>query len=397
MNWSRLVAITAGAQLAAAQTNYSQYVNPFIGAEGPIPGYAYGGGDIFVGGAVPFGVVKLGIDTREDRVDIATPNGGYTPQGTVTGISMMHESGTGGCPKYGVISQMPLGSITAPVNILNETTYWKKREGTDEATVGYFHADLEDGIGFSLSGARHAGIMRYDFPANGEKHILVDVSHFLPDPQEGFCTQYYVDGSISISDDGKNYTGHGTYAGGFNLGAPYTVYFCGEFDSAPVEAKTFTGLNTTRVVSGTPPQPTFGGKSAEAGSEGNRVGALFSWNAPNASSGALTVSSKVGISFISKEKACMVKDTEIPSWDLQNTVEAAQDEWNKDIFSTIQVDTGPEANQTLLTLLYSSLYFMHLMPSDRTGENPLWESDEPSWDDFYCICRFSCYERMIKL
>lgn len=107
---------------------------------------------------------------------------------------------------------------------------------------------------------------------------------------------------------------------------------------------------------------------------------------------ATTVSSKVGISFISIEKACTFKDTEITSWDQQETIKAAQDEWNQDIFNTVQVDTGPDANQTLLTLLYSSLYFMHLMPSDRTGENPLWESDEPSWDDFYCICK-SIYHR----
>lgn len=165
------------------------------------------------------------------------------------------------------------------------------------------------------------------------------------------------------------------------------VYFCGEFENTPVEAKTFTGLNTTRIVNGSPPQPTFGGNSAEAGSEGNRVGALFSWGTSNDSTEASTVTSKVGISFISSEKACMFKDTEIGSWNEQDTVKAAQDEWNEDIFSTIRVDTSPEANQTSITLLYSSLYFMHLMPSDRTGENPLWDSEEPSWDDFYCICR----------
>ena len=117
---------------------------------------------------------------------------------------------------------MPLTSIASPVNILNETTYWQKRVGTDQATVGHFHADLENGVGFSLAGARHAGILRYDFPAGAEKHVLVDVSHFLPDPPGGFCTQYYVDGSISISDGGKKYVGYGTYGGGFNLGAPYT-------------------------------------------------------------------------------------------------------------------------------------------------------------------------------
>ena len=89
--------------LVAAQVDYAQYVNPFIGAEGPIPGMAFGGGDIFVGGAVPYGVTKVGIDTYETIEGTAAPNGvlngGFTPEGNVTGVSMMHVSGTGGCPK----------------------------------------------------------------------------------------------------------------------------------------------------------------------------------------------------------------------------------------------------------------------------------------------------------
>jgi putative alpha-1,2-mannosidase len=83
----------------AAQVDYAQYVNPFLGADGPTPGRVFGGGDIFVGGAVPYGVVKIGIDTYETNPQMAVLNGGYTPEGNVTGVSMMHVSGTGGCPK----------------------------------------------------------------------------------------------------------------------------------------------------------------------------------------------------------------------------------------------------------------------------------------------------------
>lgn len=57
---------------AVAQVEYSQYVNPFIGGEGPMPGLAYGGGDIFVGGSLPFGVAKVGIDTYETIVFFST-------------------------------------------------------------------------------------------------------------------------------------------------------------------------------------------------------------------------------------------------------------------------------------------------------------------------------------
>jgi putative alpha-1,2-mannosidase len=79
---------------------------------------------------------------------------------------------------------------------------------------------------------------------------------------------------------------------------------------------------------------------------------------------------------------------EIPSWKLNDTVADAVDEWNRDVFDKIQVPIDDSANMTHVRLLYSSLYFMHLIPSDRTGENPLWDSGEPYWDDFYTMCEF---------
>lgn len=108
----------------------------------------------------------------------------------------------------------------------------------------------------------------------------------------------------------------------------------------------------------------------------NRIGSLFEFPA-NASS----VTSKVGISWISAEKACRFLE-EIPSWDLTTTVEAAKDQWNTEVLSKIDVQTE---NQTQLEMFYTGLYHSHLLPSDRTGENPNWQSDEPYYDDFYTI------------
>jgi putative alpha-1,2-mannosidase len=194
------------AHCSSAQVDYSQFVNPLIGSEGPLPGYAFGGGDIFVGAAVPFGVAKVGIDTYEDNITIATLNGGYTPKGKVTAISMMHESGTGGYPKYGIIPQMPLTTVAPPVNLLDNQTYWQTREVNDTARVGYFQMQLENGVTVQLSGARHSGIIQYSFPS-GEKHILVDVSHYLPSETGGYSNQYYIGGEIHLQSNGI-YTGY---------------------------------------------------------------------------------------------------------------------------------------------------------------------------------------------
>ena len=115
--------------------------------------------------------------------------------------------------------------------------------------------------------------------------------------------------------------------------------------------------------------------SEKSGPLNDRVGALFSWS--NAGNNA-TVRSRVGISMISAQKACKYKDDEIKSWNVQDTRNAAIQEWNDNVFSRIRVPTDESQNRTNLVLLYSSLYFMHLMPSDRTGENPLWPSED-SW------------------
>jgi putative alpha-1,2-mannosidase len=128
------LAIAIVRSVIAQDVDYSQFVNPFVGSEGGIPGYVYGGGDIFVGGAVPFGMVKIGLDTYEEPINQSALNGGWTPQGSVTGISMLHESGTGGGPKYGFPAQMPLASLEG-VNPLDNKTYWQTRVGP-QITVG---------------------------------------------------------------------------------------------------------------------------------------------------------------------------------------------------------------------------------------------------------------------
>lgn len=50
--------------LASCQSA-TQYVNQFIGTQGTVPGTSYNGGNVFPGATLPFGAVKVGIDTTE--------------------------------------------------------------------------------------------------------------------------------------------------------------------------------------------------------------------------------------------------------------------------------------------------------------------------------------------
>ncbi|KAJ6157867.1 hypothetical protein N7470_005459 [Penicillium chermesinum] len=349
----------------AAELDLSQYVNPFIGSEGP-DGSGFGGGDIFLGATLPFGVVKLGIDSTATNWSTAVLNGGWTPGGNVSAISMLHESGTGGAPKYGLIAQMPLASMDG-VNVLDNLTYSQPRVGHDRASVGYYKTQLKSGVTFELSASRHAGIVDYKFP-DGEKHILIDISHYLPASPGDTGGQVFIGGELQIEDGGA-YSGFGTYAGGWNDGAPFTVYFYGEFSDSPDQSKTFSGINTDpmahwqTVANAGPSRPSFeNATKVTSGPMNNRIGVLMSWNDGPASN----ITSRVGISFISTAKARSYIRKEIPSWKLNDTVAASVTEWNKDVFNKIQVPLDDSANMT-------------------HWENPLWTSDEPYWDDFYTM------------
>jgi predicted alpha-1,2-mannosidase len=97
--------------------------------------------------------------------------------------------------------------------------------------------------------------------------------------------------------------------------------------------------------------------------------------------GSTVVSSRVGISWISNAKACQNLDDEIPSGTTFNTVVGGtKSAWNSQVLSTI---TTTSTNTTNLDLLYTSLYFMNLLPTNQTGENPGWTSTEPYYSDIF--------------
>jgi putative alpha-1,2-mannosidase len=93
------------------------------------------------------------------------------------------------------------------------------------------------------------------------------------------------------------------------------------------------------------------------------------------------VVSRVGVSFISESQACANVNAEIPQGTSLATVrQGTRDAWNSQVLSKV---TTTDTNVTKLNQLYSALYFMHLLPTNKTGENPLWDSGEPYYDDIF--------------
>lgn len=93
------------------------------------------------------------------------------------------------------------------------------------------------------------------------------------------------------------------------------------------------------------------------------------------------VISRVGISWISTTKACRNVQDEIPAkTSLDTVVQDTKFEWDTKVLNKV---TTTNTNDTNLQLLYTSLYFMHLIPTNQTGENPNWTSSEPYYQDIF--------------
>lgn len=430
----------------AVHARLSDFVDPLIGTEGSTPGSAIAGGNSFPGSSLPWAMAKPGIDTSYLGLPNGTAvdcNAGYSPLGNVTGVSMTHVSGTGGVPTYGLISQMPLYGDLSGVNLADNTTYWQNRSLADEkASVGLFTTRLLSGVEIEVTSSNHSGLMRYTFPsaatqssydndtAQGavsvaavptlyasaaDAHVLVDLTHVLPGYSTESYSQKFLHGDLHLRGGQAgmpSYFGSATYTGGWSQPESHTLYFCGNFsspDSSLAPTSAYVTQNTQNGVMGAgtsswpydPVEPpsfsdrpiprSYNDVTTYVGS-GMGIGALFSWSPSGTNSSAPNIlEARIGISYISAEQACSNVASELPrNMSFEDVVEQAKTEWESEVLSTIEViDDGSEtsSNTTLKCMLYTALYQTGLMPTDKTGENPWWQTNasEPYFDDHYTL------------
>jgi predicted alpha-1,2-mannosidase len=324
--------------------NLSKYVDPFIGTQG--------GGNTFPGASYPFGMVKLGPDCGDLQ-----SNMGYLKDGKIRGFSHLHVSGTGGGPKYGNILVYPfMGDV-------RETGYGSER-GKETAKAGYFSAELTEGnIKAELTCTHKTGIHRYTFKNSGKAGILIDAGSFLGKATCCFENQNLVGSEIKVISN-TEISGYNRISGGWNAGSPFSVYFYAIFNTP---AETFGTWKS-------------GNKHANNKTEfdsGEPVGAWFVYN--NNSQKQIEV--RVGISFVSEEKAKENCKKEAVGVTFEQALENAKAAWDN-YLQRVEVESE---NTIERTKFYTALYHTLLQPSDRTGENAGWQNTIPYYDDFYCI------------
>jgi predicted alpha-1,2-mannosidase len=351
----KLSAYIFGLLLAAAvaplyaQKSVIQYVDPFIGTENS--------GNVFPGPSMPFGMVRLSADCKVVNGKSPNTNSGYISKGEVYGFSHTHVSGTGGGAKYGNVLIMP---VTGDVNLNDHKTAISQ----EIATAGYYTAQLNRyHIKAELTTTHSTGLHRYTFPQTNNAHILVDAASFLV---KGSTIQKLINSSVKLTSP-TEVEGYGTVAGGWNEGAPYTVFFYAQFNKPAISQRTWRNgiLSPDKEV------------KANQNSLPVASGAVLSYTMQK--NEQLVI--KVGISFISVEKARQNLAHEALNKTFDQVKQNAANEWDN-LLQRVQVQGGSDADKIRF---YTALYHVMLMPSNRTRENPLWQSTEPYYDDYYAI------------
>lgn len=368
-NAASTIVTSSGTSSASSSTPSSEsgsdifrYIDPLIGT--------INGGHVFPGASLPFGMAKAVADVNGEN------QGGYASDNSnVTGFSHMHDSGTGGSPSLGNFPIFPqAGCVNDQIDgcqfpITDRAV--PRANGSIVATPGYFAITLESQIRAEMTVSNHTALYRFTFPQNPVEQNSTLSPLILADLTD--LTESRQNASISVDPQSGQITGTGTFMPSFGY-STYVLHFCADFEGAPMRD---TGIFFNNRA-GTEP------KNVSVTPDGvNKVlpaGAWVRFNKPTSNNQILV---RVGVSFISREQACSNANKEIPTFDFNSTHETAKDVWAKQLGTIEIVPQGVDKN--FQTTFWSGLYRTMLSPQDYTGENYLWQSDEPYYDSYYCI------------
>ncbi|KAI2625806.1 glycoside hydrolase family 92 protein [Hypoxylon sp. NC1633] len=358
-------------KLSPRDTNSSlggyNFVDPLIGTRN--------GGHVFAGANLPFGMAKAVADVTSDN------QAGYASNGSpVTGFSHMHDSGTGGASSLG---NFPIFAYPGCVNDdVNGCVFPKRQrqveivDGSVSARPGYFTIGLKSGVKAEITAANRTALYNFTFFSNATGNattgaplsplFIVDLTD-LPDTR--------LDGNASVDPNTGRMTGSGTFQPSFGTGS-YTLHFCADFLQGNSIRDTGVFVNTR---AGSEP------KTVVMGHDNNSPplpGGTYTWF--NEVEEGATITVRVGLSFMSVDQACTTAETEIPDFSFEKTLATAEEIWS-DKLSVLSIDTTGFTDTDLQVIFWSGVYRAMLSPQDYTGENYLWESDEPYYDSWYCI------------
>lgn len=316
------------------------------------------------------------------------------PQYRVTGFSQLHDDGTGGdiplsnfklfpqptCASFvECLTTLRARSVSRALKEVPEGSSFAIHGSTvapdDYGRPGYFSTNLSTGVRVELTATRRAALHRYTFPSrpasttapirpnetDWRPRILVDITN-----DGKFSGAYpYVD----IIPESGRITGGARFSSSFGAGT-YRAHVCVDFRDARAPEEVLVPAEYGVYVG-----PTITANATEfVGNRWGERGAIMTFEAP-------TVLARVGVSFISSQKACANAEEEIPDFNFEGVKEDARQTWNE-LLGRFEVAAGEQERDTAV-LFYSSvsgnrsntaymmriisglqLYRSHIVPSD---------------------------------
>jgi predicted alpha-1,2-mannosidase len=323
-------------------------------------------GNIIPGVSVPFGMVKLSPNIRNNW----TPTSAYRADEPIIGFSHTQTSGTGGSPRYGNILIIP----QIDTLVLKELVKYPKIN--EYAEPGYYTSTLKSRNSYTraeLTASKKVGFHQYTFTKKYAKtnelnaNFIIDVSNTTHRISNGKPSTYWKNGYVNIMPDKSAVEGYATFEGGWGGLNPYTIYFYLQFDQPFVSSDVWQDSILLKRKYLATENKDFSEK---------RFGAVVSFSKKNGEQVGL----KVGISYLSLENA-MLNLREKENLTFDKAKEEASMLWANQL-NKIEVKGGDISAQKLF---YSALRNTMLMPTDVTGEVPGWNPNTPHFWDFYCM------------
>lgn len=322
--------VAATASLAVAQTAFES-VNPLIGTANE--------GNTFPGASAPFGMVQWSPDTT---------NGWYYYNGSsIRGFSLTHLSGVG-CPIQGDMPMLPWSVEPAADRAGQATEAIGFRHADEVAQPGFYSVTLADGTSVELVVTERAGMARLRFAPGKHAGVL------LNGPGSA-SADVHMDKlpPVGREHDGESLTvgADGSVAGTVTAGG-----FCGSKTRYTLHVVFETKTPAKRAVLWQDGHAITGKRA-----DGKQAAAWL-----DLGEGAEQLL-KVGLSYVSEEKARANLRAEMPGWDFDASRAEAKTRWTKAL-AAVAIEGGRAKDRTIF---YTGLYHNLLVPnlfSDVDGE-----------------------------
>ncbi len=298
-------------QSSVDETDFTQYVNPFIGTAFT--------GHTFPGATYPLGMIQAGPQTGNFTWEYCS--GYFYEDSLIQGFTQTRLNGTG-CVDLGDLLVQPFSGDKRD----NLDSRFDK--ATEKASPGYYTVELADNnVRVEITASPHVAFHKYTFPKGSSANILADFQSGLVWQDARFHT-HVLENEVNFESD--------HVISGFTRRTEWVervYYFVIEFD-----------------------KPIIGKEELEKRSPMEKSSRyVLTFDMENGEE----VNMKIGLSSASIDGAKANLAAEVPDWDFDSVHKNAKNEWNN-YLSRVKIE-GTENDKFSF---YSSLYRLYIQPNN---------------------------------